>query len=68
MLLDDLRDPVASVVGPAGRGTEHPRDLPAGFLERHLVGVERAGQADVVQHRRDVEQLAVETPGPARRA
>src|SRR4029078_8573400 len=58
--LDDLGDPDASYVGPACCGGEHPGHLTTGLLERHLMGVERPGEAEVVQHRCDVQQIEVD--------
>ena len=56
----DLRCPFRPVRRPAGRCPEDPCQVPACLLEVHSVTVECVGEADVMKHRRDIEEFLVE--------
>src|SRR4051812_5754752 len=56
---DDVLDAGAALRWPTRGGGEYPADVAAGVLERRAGVVERGHQAEIVQHRSDVQQLAV---------
>jgi hypothetical protein len=57
---DDLLGPGGPLRRPAGGRPEDPGQVPSRVLERQPVIVERLGQPEVVEQRRDVVQLVVE--------
>jgi hypothetical protein len=59
MANDDLLDADATLARPAGTGRKHPAHITAGIFERRDMVVERADEAEVVNHGGDVEQLPV---------
>ena len=63
---DHAGDATAPIGRPARAGGEHRGDMAAADLERQHVVVELGEQAEVVQHRRHVEQLGVDAHGAGR--